>query len=240
MAGRRTPELVRRIAAGRLWAAHHYPYLASALFASPVVLQEGLGSAAADDAWRVYLDPETALQWSAEELGGVLVHLSGHLLREHAVRATDAGVGEDEAVKDRWNLAADAEINDDLPGLRFPAPPVQPADIGCADGQLAEHYFQRGKPLAEGTEAECWRCGSAAHGQSEAWEQGRPAARPAQQRGPRRARRVARLGAETDSAPGRAGGPGPRQEGGYGTRRAAALGGSSAPGQGGLAQTACR
>lgn len=174
MAEGRAPELIRRIAAGRLWAAHHYPYLASALFASPVVLQENLGTAAADDAWRVYLDPKTALEWSAEELGGVLVHLSGHLLREHAVRATDAGVGEDEAVKDRWNLAADAEINDDLPGLRFPAPPVQPSDIGCPDGQLAEHYFRNGHPLAEDTETACWRCGSAAHGQPEAWEQGRP------------------------------------------------------------------
>jgi predicted metal-dependent peptidase len=170
MSGRPAADLVQRIAAARLWAAHHYPYLASALFASPVVLQEGLGTAAADAAWRVYLDPETAPQWSAEELGGVFVHLSGHLLREHADRALDAGVGDDEALKDRWNLAADAEINDDLPQLRFPAPPVMPGDLGCPDGQLAEQYFRTAQPLAEGSDAECWRCGSAAHGQHEPWE----------------------------------------------------------------------
>lgn len=148
-----------RVAAARLWAAHRFPYLASAVFASPVVAVEGLGGASADDSWRLYVDPEAVAAWPVEQLGSVMVHLVGHLLRDHGERAREAGV--DEEGRGRWVDAADAEINDDLDELQFPGPPVLPADLGCEPGQLAEHYYAHGHDR----EGERWGCGSAAHGQ---------------------------------------------------------------------------
>ncbi len=157
-----------RVAAARLWAATKFPYLASAVFASPVIAVPGLGTVSADESWRLYADPEIVVAWPVEQLGTVMVHLVGHLLRDHGERARNAGVdtndGED---RDRWIDAADAEINDDLVGLPFPGTPVQPSDLGCKPGQLAEHYYRQG----ERRTAECWGCGSAAHGGGEPHEQ---------------------------------------------------------------------
>jgi len=150
----------QKLAAARLWAANRYPYLAAALFAAPVVAEEGSGTASADAGWRVHVDPATLASWSVEELGSVFVHLSGHLLRSHAERAQEAGVDDDTA--DHWTDSADAEINDDLANeLVFPARPVLPADLGLPEGRLAEEYFRSGHRR----EDPCWTCGSSAHGQ---------------------------------------------------------------------------
>lgn len=153
------PELDRRrVAAARLWAANRFPYLAAAVFASPVVATEGLGGVSADSSWRLYVDPAVVAAWPVEQLGSVMVHLVGHLLRDHAERAQEAGVAEGE--EGRWVDAADAEINDDLDELHFPGPPVLPRDLGCQPGGLAEHYYAHGHER----EGERWGCGSSAHG----------------------------------------------------------------------------
>ncbi len=132
-----------KLAVARLWAVTRHPYLASALFAIQMVAKPGLGGAAVDESWRLYLDPETVDQWSVEVLGSLLVHHAGHLLRDHAGRARRVGVGR-EAAKD-WTLAADAEINDDLmgTGLRL-VDPVLPQKLGWNPGRLAEEYFHCG------------------------------------------------------------------------------------------------
>jgi predicted metal-dependent peptidase len=102
-----------KVAAARLWAATRYPYLASALFASPTVAVAGMGGAAVDEFWRVYLDPAAVDRWSVAELGGELVHHAGHLIRDHADRGRSIGLTAEE--RGHWIDAADAEINDDLP-----------------------------------------------------------------------------------------------------------------------------
>ncbi|MGI8792201.1 MAG: DUF2201 family putative metallopeptidase, partial [Acidimicrobiales bacterium] len=51
-------ETRRLFAAGRLWAAHQFPYLASALFAMTAVSSPGIGTVAVDGSWRLYVDPE--------------------------------------------------------------------------------------------------------------------------------------------------------------------------------------
>jgi predicted metal-dependent peptidase len=154
----------RKVAAARLWAAHRFPYLASALFASPVLETQGTGGVAADASWRMYVDPEAVAGWEPDELGSVMVHLVGHFLRAHGERAEAAGVIDDDRA--HWTDAADAEINDDFDELRFPARPVLPADLGCEPGGLAEQYFHEGHRRDE----ECWGCASAADGQGRPWE----------------------------------------------------------------------
>ncbi|MFT7601060.1 MAG: putative metal-dependent peptidase [Acidimicrobiales bacterium] len=160
-----------QVVAARLWAAHQFPYLASALFALSVDPVEDLGSVMIDEWWRVHVDPEIADGLSVEQLGGELVHLTTHVLRDHAGRARAVGFCEP-AEKHHWVDAADAEVNDDLPpDLPRAREAVDPSDLGCADGRLAEEYYRRGIPR-EDRESDC---GSGAHGDTGAWEQPPPA-----------------------------------------------------------------
>lgn len=84
----------------------------------------------------------------------VLLPEVGHLLRDHAGRASNLPTPRNQLP---WNLAGDAEINDDLiaAGVPFPEGCVTPAALGCADGDLAETYYAvrtrpRATPLAAG------------------------------------------------------------------------------------------
>lgn len=161
------PELDRaKVASARLWAVSRHPYLASALFASTVVAVPGLGGASVDAAWRLYVDPEVVQRWSVAELGSLMVHHTGHLVRDHAGRAASLGLSSTEAGD--WALAADAEINDDLahPDLRLPGDVVLPQTLGCESGRLAEEYLTRGDfEMPDHPD-----CGSGADAEPRPWE----------------------------------------------------------------------
>lgn len=122
--------------AARLRLVKERPYLASAAWALQPVQKPGLGTLAVDMYWRLYYDPAVVTRWNVEELAGVLYHEICHLLRDHASRMKDF----DRVVA---NIAADAEINDDIiaEGVRLPDTPVTPATIGQPDGLLAEEYY---------------------------------------------------------------------------------------------------
>ena len=153
-------------AAARLWAANQFPYLASALFAVSIHEAPGLERVAVDAWWRVHADPVTVASWTPQELGSELVHLTGHLLRDHASRGRAVGFTEP-AELHHWVDAADAELNDDLPAdLPRPRLPVSPEALACDDGRLAEEYYRRGLPR----EGETNDCGSGSHGHTEPWE----------------------------------------------------------------------
>jgi predicted metal-dependent peptidase len=100
------------LAAGRLWAASHFPYLASGLFGAQVLAKPGIATVAVDEGWRLHADPELTGAWTPAQLGSVLVHHVSHLLRAHGERAVAAGIIPDDARA--WIRGADAEINDDL------------------------------------------------------------------------------------------------------------------------------
>ncbi|MGI8757987.1 MAG: DUF2201 family putative metallopeptidase, partial [Acidimicrobiales bacterium] len=155
-----------KLASARLWAVVRHPYLASALFASTVVAVPGLGGASVDQAWRLYVDPEVVKSWSVAELGSLMVHHTGHLVRDHAGRAASLGLSPAQA--DDWALAADAEINDDLahPDLRLPGDVVLPHTLGCEPGRLAEEYLH----LGDFEMPDHPDCGSGADAQPRPWE----------------------------------------------------------------------
>ena len=186
------------LAAARLWAAARFPYLASGIFGARVVAVPGIGTVAVDPGWRLWADPELTANWTAAELGSVLVHHVCHLLREHGPRAGLAGVRPDEART--WIRSADAEINDDLvpAGLTFPGDPVLPQHLGCPPGQLTEQYFTASRAEAAGPGQQFARggagepdglpgghadggeldCGSGADGFGRPWEADQPAVLP--------------------------------------------------------------
>lgn len=161
-----------KVAAARLWAATRFPYLASALFASPVIPVEGLGGIAADRWWRLYADPDVVADLSVAQLGSELVHHSGHLLRDHASRAEELPLAPEDAKF--WIAATDAEINDDLvtAGLEPANEPVLPSALGHPPGRLAEEYFVKARRRGSGGPCDC---GSAAHGHGRPWDKGQPA-----------------------------------------------------------------
>jgi len=187
------------LAAARLWAAARFPYLASGIFGARVVAVPGIGTVAVDSGWRLWADPELTANWTAAELGSVLVHHVCHLLREHGPRAGLAGVRPDEART--WIRSADAEINDDLvpAGLTLPGDPVLPQHLGCAPGQLTEQYFTAtrgkaagpGQQFARGEDGEPGGnagggeldCGSGADGFGRPWDADQPAVLPPWQAG---------------------------------------------------------
>ena len=75
----------------------------------------------------------------------MLVHEVGHLVRAHAERADALGADVDH---ERWNLAADAAINDDLlaAGVPLPDGAVTPATLGLAEGGIEEVVLRGAGP----------------------------------------------------------------------------------------------
>ncbi len=160
------PDPPHALAAARLWGATRLPYLASALFALSIGAEPDSGTIAVDRTWHLHADPEWVQRMSVEELGKLLVHLTGHLLREHADRAGAARIEEDHA-RERWNRASDAELNDDLhgDGLVPAVAPDLPSALGCADGNLAEYYLG-----VIGPGRRRWDCGSGCDNGARPWD----------------------------------------------------------------------
>lgn len=163
----------QRWAAARVWAARQAPYLASAVLAlEPVVVDsahhEVLSAFPADPAWHVYLHPVALDATDVPEIGFWLLHQVTHLLRHHA----DRYPGSQPA---RWNVATDAEIDDDLRAgeLRLPATAITPSALGLPDGWLAEQYYHAlaGRDPQPACDTDC---GSGGDGVARPWDTGRP------------------------------------------------------------------
>ena len=57
-----------KLAAARLRAAEHQPFLAVALYALVPIARPELGTFAIDERWRLYVDPDVLASWSVEEV----------------------------------------------------------------------------------------------------------------------------------------------------------------------------
>ena len=127
-----------KLQAARLRAIISHPYFRTAIRAMRPVEQPGLGTFAVDALWRLYYDSAQVEQWSVEEIEGVLLHELGHLLQHHSER-TQRHCHTDEELT-RFVNPKEAEINDDLAGMKLPGDPVFPSKLGWPDGLLAEEY----------------------------------------------------------------------------------------------------
>lgn len=162
------PDL-EKLQAARVWAVQQQPYLAMALHSLQLRWVQGYGTFGVDQWWRMYADPKCVDTWAVPEIGAVLLHEVWHLLREHHDRAEQLGVGDERL---QWNLAADAEINDDLIEAKLPLPdPVLPRHFGMANGLMAEEYYRR--KMRVRVVGEC-DCGSGVDGVSRPHEDGSP------------------------------------------------------------------
>jgi len=116
------------------------PYMATMLFSLRPLNAPGLGTFAVDPQHRLYIDFEACeprgVRWCSE----ALLHECCHLFGEHAARAEDALVTDEE--RQMSNIAADAEINDDLRDAGCDmSDAVLPETIGAADFRTFEEYL---------------------------------------------------------------------------------------------------
>jgi predicted metal-dependent peptidase len=159
----------RLLTAARLVAVEHAPYLAHALFAVRSIAAEGLGTFATDRTWRLYVDPTVLRTWGPAQSAGVLVHEISHLVRAHAERADVLGADYDHQ---RWNVATDIAVNDDLvaAGIPLPRGAIVPGLFGLDEGGIEEGYYAllaQQSRVAFGSDS-C--CGSGAGDPRAAWE----------------------------------------------------------------------
>lgn len=181
------PDQRRKWAAARVWTARRAPYLASAILAlEPIVVEQDqppsydLRAFPADAAWHLYLDPAVVDATEVPEIGFWLLHQVTHLLRHHGDRfpgaaAQDNPLAGRNADQRRWNLAGDAEIDDDLTidDIVLPERAVTPATIGQPDALVAEQYWDA---LSDNDDlpADQPDCGTGADGQPRDWNAGFP------------------------------------------------------------------
>ena len=134
--------------AARVRLVKERPYLASAVWALQPLPKPGLCSLAVDMYWRLYYDPAVFTVWPVEVIEGALYHELCHLLRNHPERMKGF-------IPRLSNIAADAEVNDDLirEGVQLPAQAVTPQSIGQPEDLLAEEYYAALEKQEESQEA---------------------------------------------------------------------------------------
>ncbi|MHB1783477.1 MAG: vWA domain-containing protein [Acidimicrobiales bacterium] len=112
-------------------ALERMPYFARILFSFRPLSAPGLKTFACDPGYRLYIDFDAVTQRGIRWCTEALLHECGHMYNDHAARAIEYGVADVERFN--WNMAGDAEINDDL------------AAAGCqtlADSGILPSYFQ--------------------------------------------------------------------------------------------------
>lgn len=146
------PEVPYEVALEHVRAARYYlirpsirPYLSMAAMSLIIVENPHLHikTAAVDSSWRLYFDPKFVLKYEVPIVAAVVEHEIWHLLRRHAMRATNINL--QYWAKDIWNIAADAEIhNDDVlrDTLINAGIEIMTAErIGCPPKLTAEQYY---------------------------------------------------------------------------------------------------
>lgn len=128
-----------KLAIARVIARKRTPYFGAAIIGMVFKPAPGLGTFAMTDKGVMLFDPSKVDEWSAEHIATVILHEVGHFLRKHHLRREAIN-----ADPQKWNIAGDAEINDDLikAKMDFPVDPVTPAALGMDDGLTAEEYYR--------------------------------------------------------------------------------------------------
>ena len=124
------------LAAARVRVIQKHPYITAAVFILRIIEARGIKTLGVDSGARLYYDPDQVERWGTEVTAAVVFHEVNHLIRDHEGR-----MGGRNPVL--WNLAGDAEINDDVikAGWKLPDGPFLPSSLGMEDGKTAEEYY---------------------------------------------------------------------------------------------------
>ena len=140
-----------KIAAAKLWlvsagrtvdpsSPRDQPYLAHALYSLTTVPCTDVATMTCDEHWRVYANPSWVTSASVRDVGSMLVHLTWHLLLDHAQRGRSLAVDAVNAAA--WHSACDCAVEPSLTEARLtPDGFPSAASLGIRDGLSAEEYF---------------------------------------------------------------------------------------------------
>lgn len=136
------PRAAELLAAAKLWlvseGAAGLPYLSEGLYALVSVETDAVRRLAADEHWRLYMNPAWVESQTVEQLGREVAHQLWHLLLDHADRARAVGV--DRATAPCWHQAADLALCDALApeGVAPPRLVEEAAELRRSTGVLPE------------------------------------------------------------------------------------------------------
>ena len=161
------------LADARYYANRLMPYLGRGIFVMEPIETKGLGTFAVDKFWRLYYDPEVAEKWDLDEMSGVVIHETFHLLFHHHKRFELVCPNPTDHDRERWNIAADLSINCILANsnIRLPDGSLSPHQYDLENNLTAEEYYALLDldPEQDQTERSMLN-GSAADGQQKEWE----------------------------------------------------------------------
>lgn len=130
-----------KLATGRLIVREKAPYVTAALLGLVPVEMPGLGTVGVTKNGLLLWDPAAVAEWTVEEVAAALFHEVWHVLRDHHGRCSSIA-----ADHKMFNIAGDAEINDDLRagGWKLPMGDkiIYPETIGAEEGLTAEEYYK--------------------------------------------------------------------------------------------------
>ena len=167
------------IRAGRVLAMRQAPYLAGGLLRMLIVETDECPTAATDERWRFYVNPDFAAGLSVEQLAYVWLHEVSHCLRAHPARWT--ALNEPAGQHVLFNIAGDALINVDLDDISAHGPDdrVVLDELGIASahrGMPVEELYRllleqaREAQALGGPDGPRVDCGSGAAGDARPWE----------------------------------------------------------------------
>ena len=132
------------LADARYYANRLMPYLGRGIFVMEPIETEGLGTFAVDKFWRLYYDPEVAEKWDLDEMAGVVLHETFHLLFHHHKRFELVCPNPTDQDRQRWNIAADLSINCILANssISLPKGSLQPHQYDFETNLTAEEYYE--------------------------------------------------------------------------------------------------
>ena len=169
------------IRAGRVLAMRHAPYLAAGLLRMLIVETDQCPTAATDELWRFYVNPQFAAGLTVEQLAYVWLHEVSHCLRGHPVRWR--ALTEPDIRHVLFNIAGDALINADLDDISTHGPDdrVRLDRLGVPDahrGMPVEELYRRLLEQSQQSAADALvavperahDCGSGAAGDARPWE----------------------------------------------------------------------
>jgi predicted metal-dependent peptidase len=174
-----TREQSEQVQAWTALALEQMPYMATMLFSLRFVDAPGLGTFAVDPGHRCYIDFDAVVPRGPAYCGQALLHECSHLFADHAIFAADMSVNG--ALRQLWNVAADAAINDDLRdgGCEMfdnanPHGHVLPSTLGEPDHQTPHHYYRALRALVDGRDSQVGHGGGdgGTHGEADAVGQG--------------------------------------------------------------------
>ena len=134
------------IIAAKTMVARKVPYFNEITLRLRPTPVDGIGTMSCDKKFNLYYDPITVVEWwntpckpghpAGCLVAGVLYHEDGHCIRDHFGRCQ----GRDHK---KFNVAGDAEINDDCEtaGFCLPKGCIMPSTLGMKNGLIAEVYY---------------------------------------------------------------------------------------------------